>query len=132
MPRRYYEGTWQKKRAFSPAVISQGGGTLVFVAGHTGQTTPEGKSNAGDFDAQVRQMFKNIDATLKEAGGSLKDIVTMTVFIIDARLSDRFTELRHEIFGGKEFPASALITVAGFADQRMMVEVQSIAVIGDR
>ena len=131
MTRRYYEGTWQKKRAFSPLVISQGG-TMLFVAGHTGQATPEGKSNAGDFDAQVRQTFKNIEATLKEGGGTLKDIVTMTVFIIDARWSTRFTELRTEIFGGKDFPASALITVAGFADPAMMVEVQSIAVVGDR
>jgi len=131
MTRRYVEGTWQKKRAFSPVVISEGG-KMAFIAGHTGQATPDGKSNAGNFDAQVHQTFRNIEATLKEAGGTLKDIVTMTVFIIDARWSTRFTELRHEIFGGKEFPASALITVAGFADPAMMVEVQSIAVLGDR
>jgi enamine deaminase RidA (YjgF/YER057c/UK114 family) len=105
---------------------------MLFLAGHTGQSAPDGTSNAANFDAQVAQTFRNIEATLKEAGGSLKDIVTMTAFIIDARWSTRFTELRHEIFGGKEFPASALITVAGFADPAMMVEVQSIAVLGDR
>ena len=48
--------------------------------------------------------------TLAEAGGALSDMVTMTVFITDARLGDRFTELRKAIFGDN-FPASALITI---------------------
>ena len=41
---------------------------------------------------------------------------------------DRFTELRKEIFGDN-FPASALITVAGLARPEMLVEVQGIAVL---
>ena len=56
-------------------------------------------------------------------------MVTMTVFITDTRYGDRFTELRKEIFGDN-FPASALITVAGLARPEMLVEVQGIAVIG--
>ena len=52
-----------------------------------------------------------------------------TVFITDARYGDRFTQLRKEIFGDN-FPASALITVAGLARPEMLVEVQGIAVLG--
>lgn len=55
-------------------------------------------------------------------------MVTMTVFITDARLGTRFTEIRREIFGDN-FPASALITVTGLAQPGMLVEVQGIAVI---
>jgi 2-iminobutanoate/2-iminopropanoate deaminase len=55
-------------------------------------------------------------------------MVTMTVFITDARYGDRFTELRKEIFGDN-FPASALITVAGLARPELLVEVQGVAVI---
>ncbi len=50
-----------------------------------------------------------LGATLEEAGGRLADMVTMTAFITDARLGDRFTELRKEIFRD-DFPASALIS----------------------
>ena len=53
----------------------------------------------------------------------------MTVFLIDARHTTRMTELRGELFG-KDFPASAAITVAGFAQPEMMIEVQGIAVTG--
>jgi 2-iminobutanoate/2-iminopropanoate deaminase len=127
MPKSYVRGTWQQKRAFSPAVITQGGKTL-WIAGHTGHVDDAGKSLAGDFEAQCRQTFRNIEKTVTEAGGTLRDIVTMTVFLIDARYTTRMTEIRTEIFG-KDFPASAAITVAGFADPSMLIEIQGIAVV---
>ena len=76
---------------------------------------------------QVREIFARLGHTLAEAGARLSDMVTMTVFITDARLGDRFVELRKEIFGD-DFPASALITVAGLARPEMLVEVQGVAV----
>jgi enamine deaminase RidA (YjgF/YER057c/UK114 family) len=82
---------------------------------------------AGDFDAQCRQTFRNIEKTLTEAKSTLKDMVTMTVFLIDARYTTRMTELRTQIFGD-DFPASAAITVSGFADPAIMIEVQGVAV----
>ena len=117
----------QQKRAYSPAVITEGGKT-IWVAGHTGAVDDAGKSLAGDFDAQCRQTFRNIEKTLAEAGAKLADLVTMTVFLIDARYTTRMTELRTEIFG-KDFPASAAITVAGFAQPEMMIEIQCVAVV---
>jgi 2-iminobutanoate/2-iminopropanoate deaminase len=123
----YVRGTWQRNRAFSPAVVTEGGKT-VWIAGHTGQKADDGKSLAGDFDAQTRQTFKNIETTLKEAGATLKDIVSMTVFLTDARHTTRMTEIRTEIFG-QDFPVSAAITVTGFADPAMLIEIQGVAVV---
>jgi enamine deaminase RidA (YjgF/YER057c/UK114 family) len=47
-----------------------------------------------DFEAQVRDVFASIDKTLKAQVGSLKDMVTMTVFITEARNGDRFVAIR--------------------------------------
>ena len=127
MEKSFVRGTWQKSRAFSPAVITEGG-KVIWIAGHTRQKDQDGKSLAGDFDAQCRQTFRNIEKTLAEAGAKLADLVTMTVFLIDARNTTRMTELRTEILG-KDFPASAAITVAGFAQPAMMIEIQAVAVI---
>jgi len=53
------------------------------------------------------------------------------VFITDSRNGDRFVAIRKEIF--KEcFPASALITVSGLAVPGLLVEVQGVAVIGEK
>ncbi|KXU84665.1 hypothetical protein CR51_41730 [Caballeronia megalochromosomata] len=125
--RTYIKRDAAQARAFSPAVITQGG-RIVWLAGQTVIADSAGKSLAGDFAGQVREIFSLISKTLGQAGGSLKDIVTMTVSITDARFGDTFTTLRAEIFGD-DFPASALITVAGLAKPEMLVEVQAIAVV---
>jgi len=127
--KNFVRGTWQKKRAYSPAVITEGARRTIWIAGHTGAKDDDGKSLAGNFDAQCRQTFHNIGKTLGEAQCVLKDMVTMTVFLIDARHTTRMTELRAEIFDD-DFPASAAITVSGFADPTMMIEIQGVAVTG--
>jgi enamine deaminase RidA (YjgF/YER057c/UK114 family) len=57
----------------------------------------------------------------------LRDIVTMTVFVTDVRFTTRMTEIRTEIFGD-DFPASAAVTVTGFAQPEMLIEIQCVAV----
>jgi 2-iminobutanoate/2-iminopropanoate deaminase len=126
--RQYLKREASQARAYSQAVITEGGRT-IWLAGQVGAADGSGRSLAGDFDGQVREVFSRLGQTLAEAGGSLHDMVTMTVFITDARYGDRFTQLRKEIFGDN-FPASALITVAGLARPEILVEVQGVAVIG--
>src|SRR5207237_9474341 len=101
-----------QERAFSRAVTTEGG-KVLWLAGDTGNP----QSN---FEQQVRDIFSNLDKTIKAQGGAgLSDMVTMTVFITDTRLGDRFTELRKETFK-QCFPASALITVTGLAQPGLL------------
>ena len=124
MTKAYMKRPAAQARAYSQAVISEGG-RVVWLAGQVAAEDASGKSLAGDFDGQVREVFARLGNTLAEAGGALSDMVTMTVFITDARLGDRFTELRKAIFSDN-FPASALITVIGLARPELLVEVQGI------
>jgi 2-iminobutanoate/2-iminopropanoate deaminase len=126
--RRHIKRERAQSRAYSQAVITEGG-RIVWLAGQVALEDASGKSLAGDFDGQVREVFRRLGETLEEAGGKLADMVTMTAFITDARFGDRFTELRAEIFRDN-FPASALITIRGLARPEMLVEVQGIAVVG--
>ena len=128
MAKTYLKRQAAQARAYSQAVASEGG-KIVWLAGQVAAEDASGKSLAGDFDGQVYEVFSRLGKTLSEAGGALGDMVTMTVFITDARLGDCFTQLRKEIFGDN-FPASALITVAGLARPELLVEVQGVAVIG--
>jgi 2-iminobutanoate/2-iminopropanoate deaminase len=126
----YLEKTeFQTSRAFSPAVITQGGRT-VWLAGQTATRDQAGNDIAGNFEAQVRAIFAALDATLKRTGGTLANMVTMTVFINDPRHGDRFVELRKEFFPDGNYPASALITVSHFARPGMLIEIQGVAVVG--
>ncbi len=128
MPRQYIKGEREETRAYSRAVITQGG-TAIWLAGVTGGIAADGSSLAGNFEAQVHRTFENLRTNVEAAGGTLADIVTMTVFITDMRYGDRFTEMRRDYF--TNYPGSALIGVEALARSEMMLEIQAIAVIGD-
>ena len=125
----HLEGTdWQKARSFSPAVITEGG-RIVWLAGQTTLLDLDGRDITGNFEAQARTVFQLIDRTLQRAGGTLANLVTMTVFINDPRNGDRFVEIRNEFFRDGRYPGSALVTVSNFARPGCVIEIQGIAVI---
>ena len=127
---QYVKGERPQQRGYSSAVITEGGKT-VWLAGQIATVDDAGKSLAGDFEGQVRQIFKLLNATLQKAGGKLSNMVQMTVFITDVRNGDRLTEIRREIFGDN-FPGSALTTVTALADPNAKIEIQGYAVIGGK
>ena len=128
----YMEKTpFQLSRAFSPGVITEGG-RMVWVAGQTATRDNAGNDIANNFEAQVKQVFSQIDQIMKRAGGSLANVVSMTVFIKESRYGDRFVEMRKDMFQNGNYPGSALITVTNFARPGIEIEIQAIGVIGDR
>ena len=123
------EGTeWQNSRSFCPAVITEGG-RIAWLAGQTTLTDLEGRDITGQFEPQARTIFALIDKTLARAGGSLQNVVTMTVFINDPRNGDRFVQVRNEFFRNGQYPGSALVTVSNFARPGSVIEIQCVAVI---
>jgi 2-iminobutanoate/2-iminopropanoate deaminase len=119
---------FQKSRAYSPAVITEGG-RIVWLAGQTTAVDLDGKDISGRFEEQARTVFALMDRTLQRAGASLANLVTMTVFIIDPRMGDRFVQIRAEHFPDGRYPCSALITVSNFARPGLVIEIQGVGVI---
>src|ERR1700692_2286057 len=76
----YIKGERPQQRGYSEAVITEGGRT-VWLAGQTATVDDAGKSLVGDFEGQVRQIFKNLDRTLRKAGGKLGGMGQMRVCI---------------------------------------------------
>jgi enamine deaminase RidA (YjgF/YER057c/UK114 family) len=125
--KRFVKRERSEQSGYSQAVVTQGGRT-IWLAGHATAADSSGKSLAGDFEGQVREVFAFLGRTLEEAGGKLSDMVTMTVFITDPRNHPRFTALRREILG-KDFPASAVVSVTHLANPALLVEVQGVAIV---
>jgi len=127
---QYIEGNaYQKQRGYAPAVATRGG-KIVWLAGHNVIPDANGKI-VGDFQAQAREAFALMDNTLKASGGSLQNLVTMTIFLKDPRYGDELLKVRHEIFPNGKYPSSTLITISDFAQPGILIEMQGVAVIPD-
>jgi len=116
------------ERSYGAGVVTQGG-RIVWLAGMGGTRRADG-TRITDFSEQTRQAFRNIDAALKKAGGSLENLVSMTVMIRNQSDGNTFVKVRGEFFKSR-FPASMLITAKDFANPDLLVEIQSVGVIGD-
>jgi 2-iminobutanoate/2-iminopropanoate deaminase len=108
---------------FSHCVVS---GDHVYVAGQCGHG--EGGAIPDDFGDQCRLTLHAIQLAVEAAGGTLDDVVTMTVFVTDLALYPVFSQVRQEFFP-QDFPASAAVGVAGLVPPGAKIEIQATAVV---
>ena len=113
--------------AYSQAVKIKGG-TLVFLSG-VGPADDKGVLVApGDFPGQVRATWENMRRVLAKVGGSLEDIVTMTVYTTERRWGEIFTDMRKEVFK-TGYPSSAFMEARKLKTPGALLEIQAIAVL---
>ena len=58
-------------------------GLVVFTSGQIGLDPKTGELVGANFEAQVRQSFRNLDAVARAAGGSLAHAVKFTLYLTD-------------------------------------------------
>jgi 2-iminobutanoate/2-iminopropanoate deaminase len=102
-------------------------GRTVYVAGQCG-IGDDHHVIAHEFEPQARQAIERVRMALEAAGGTLDDVVAMTVFITDTRFGRVFTAMRAELFT-KPYPTSALIGVSQLMPPGAMIEIQATAVL---
>ena len=85
-------------------------GGLVFLSGQIPLVAETMEVVGGDFEARARQVFQNLAAVADAAGGSLNDVVKLTIFLTDL---DNFATVNAvmEEFFEQPFPARAAVGV---------------------
>jgi reactive intermediate/imine deaminase len=101
-------------------------GEFVYVSGQIA-LDPDGKViGEGDMKAQSQRVFDNIDAILKQAGGSMDYIVKITAYLTDMTRYQEYNEVRAKVFSNYR-PASTTVEVSGLAFKGLLVEVEAVA-----
>ena len=108
-------GTW------SNCLVADG---IAYIAGMTARG-----AELGDEYAQSKAIFTKIRHLVEAAGGSMADIVKVTIFVTDISQRDKVWQARREFFSGN-FPASTLVQVAALAEPSLKVEIEAVAHIG--
>lgn len=86
-------------------------GNLVFLSGQIPLDPASMDVVAGDFEARARQVFDNLRAVAEAAGGSLNDVVKLTVFMTDLGNFATVNSVMEDYFE-QPFPARAAVGVA--------------------
>jgi len=107
-------GTW------SNCLVVNG---VAYLAGMTAGGTE------GDEYAQAKAIFTKIRHLVEAAGGSMADILKVTIFVTDITQREKVWQARREFFTGN-FPASTLVEVAALANPSLKVEIEAVACIG--
>jgi enamine deaminase RidA (YjgF/YER057c/UK114 family) len=99
-------------------------GGVAYLAGMTARG-----AELGDEYAQSTAIFTKIRHLVEAAGGTMADIVKVTIFVTDISQREKVWQARREFFTGN-FPASTLVQVAALADPSIKVEIEAVAHIG--
>jgi len=115
-------------RAFSP--YHQGvkcqPKNLIFVSGQVALDEKGQVVGKGDVKAQTRQVMENIIRVLREGGASLREVVKVTVFLINMDHLKPVAEVRGEYFKD-HLPASTLVQVSSLVQKELLVEIEAVA-----
>ena len=103
-------------------------GKLLFIAGQTASDAQGKVVGKGNIEKQTAQVFENLKAVLKTAGGSLDTLVMTTTYITDIKYREGYNKVRLQSYK-KNAPTSTLVVVKGLANKDYMIEISGIAVI---
>jgi len=129
MPKKvvYTERAPKPVGPYSQAVMIDG---WLFVSGQIPIDPSTNKLVQGSFREQVRRVLENIKAIVEAAGGTLRDVVKVTVYLRNIALYEEFNEVYREYFG-EEPPARVVVEVSNLP-KGVDLEVEAIAYVPPR
>jgi enamine deaminase RidA (YjgF/YER057c/UK114 family) len=130
------------KEIFSPAtlppptgyshVAKVNKGTLVYIAGQVSSDASGALVGAGNFEAQVEQVFKNVKLALEAAGATMADIVKLNSYLVAEVSQDdlpKMRAIRDRYLNREKPPASTLVVVSRLARPGWLIEIEAVAAI---
>jgi len=110
-------------------------GRLLFLAGQTALDAAGRIVARGDLVGQFRQALTNLRTVIETQGGSLGDLVKLTVFVLDKddyrAKAKAIGQVYREMLEGY-YPATTLVEVKALWDAEALIELDGIAVLDDR
>jgi enamine deaminase RidA (YjgF/YER057c/UK114 family) len=125
--------TLAKPSGYTNGILTEGG-RLLFIAGQTGMDASGRIAHPNDIANQFRQALSNIKEVVISANGQMTDIVKLTVYVTNKAAYKSSLKAIGEVyqaFFGKYYPAMALVEVKSLWDDEAMIEIESVAIIGD-
>src|SRR3954454_11627863 len=106
---------------------------FLFIAGMLSGDAHGNVVGEGDFDAQTAQVFRNVEAALRSAGASWKNVVQFTTYLVHSQDIPKFMEFRlrefPRMFPDGAYPPNTLLIVDRLVQEPFLFEVQTVAAL---
>ena len=102
--------------AYSPGVRA---GNLFFVSGQTPRDPATGEIVGTTVAEQIRVVLTNVERILRTGGASLRDVVSVTVYLADEKDWGTFDQIYRSVF----FPPYPARAVVGAQLRGILVEI---------
>ena len=99
----------------------------VYISGQIPLDPASMEVVAGGTEAQITRVFDNLSAVAEASGGSLKDVVKLTIFLTDLSCFPTVNEIMARYFG-EPYPARAAIEVSALP-KAVEVEMDAVLVL---
>ena len=106
-------------------------GDQLYISGMVAFDSEANIVGEGDIEAQAEQVFKNLQAVVEEAGGTINNIVSTTTYLADVTDAPVVNAARSRYFTGEVLPTHTVIGVAALARPQFLVEISAVAYLGD-
>lgn len=124
--------TMAKPAAGYSQVAEITGGKVVYIAGQVALDASGNLVGKNDFRAQSEQVFKNLDAAVRAAGGSFHDVIKLNYYCVaavDPSLVPQIREVRDKYVNTQNPPTSTFVVVERLVRPEWLIEVEAVAVV---
>jgi 2-iminobutanoate/2-iminopropanoate deaminase len=111
------------------AEIDLGKSKMLIISGQVALDAEGKVVGESDFARQTEQVFINIKNIIENSGGTLNDLVKITIYLRDVSNITKFREIRNKYINVENPPASTLVEITDLARDEFLVEVEATAVI---
>ena len=115
---------------FSQVVVASGR-KMVFISGQTAWDEQKNVVGGDSVLEQARQAFRNLETAMRAAGGGLKDIVALRIYIVDyeAECGTAVGVVLREFLSSGNPPASTWLGVSALAVPEFLIEIEATALL---
>ncbi len=109
-------------------VVETRGARTAYISGQVAEDTSGNVVGEGDFEAQTRQVFQNMERVLAALGATFGDIAKTTTYVLDMSQIKTLRQIRAGHFGATP-PANTLVEVRRLAHPGYLIEIEAVVVL---